>query len=168
MKYILLIGILTIISLAGCTTTTQLQSNNPAGSVEPSVITTFREQAGEACTQDGKPIIRLYSTTWCPHCEWVKDSFDNIAKEYIEQGKIAAYHWEMDSGDNTLTDYNEKGVPKDEEEALKEFDSEGYVPAFSFGCKYIRIGNGYEEKGSIGKAMEEAEFRKIIEELISE
>lgn len=127
---------------------------------------TFTETSKSICRKDGKPIIRLFSTTWCPHCIWVKDDFDSVVKEYVKKGKIVAYHWQLDIGDNTLTSAIEKKVPAEEKAVYKEFNPEGSIPTFVFGCKYYRIGNGYEREGDHDK--EKAEFRQIIEELIKE
>lgn len=127
-------------------------------------IGTFSKTDGEICKQDGKPIIRLFSTSTCPHCVWIKDTFDKVAKEYVNKGKIKAYHWVMDQGDDILTTVKESQVPDSEMQVLAQFDVDGYVPAFVFGCQYFRIGTGYESANDLKK--EEAEFRKIIDELL--
>jgi thiol-disulfide isomerase/thioredoxin len=127
---------------------------------------TFTETSKEICRQGGKPIIRLFSTTWCPHCQWIKDDFDSVVKEYVDKGKIVAYHWQLDAGDDTLTAEVEKKVPAGEEAIFEEFNPDQSIPTFVFGCKYYRIGNGYEREGDHDK--EKAEFRKIIDELIKE
>ena len=133
-------------------------------SVQPGSITTFQVADNKVCTEDGKPVIRLFSTTWCPHCKWIKDTYDSTVKEYVDQEKIVAYHWEFDTGDNTLTEQVEEAVPDAEQVIASQFNPEGYVPEYVFGCKYYRIGNGYESKQDL--AAEEAEFRAVIETLI--
>ncbi len=127
---------------------------------------TFIDTGDETYKVDGKPVIRLYTTTWCPHCVWIKDTFDKVAREYIEQGKIIAYHWDVDSGDNTLTPEIEESIPEEEIEIFKRYNPQGSIPTFVFGNKYKRIGNGYEAEDDL--RAEEAEFRDIIEELIAE
>tara|TARA_Y100000310_G_C20675589_1_gene812844 strand:+ start:739 stop:2541 length:1803 start_codon:yes stop_codon:yes gene_type:complete len=126
---------------------------------------TFMKTSDPICEKDGKPIIRLYTTTWCPHCVWIKDTFDKVAKEYMAQGKIAAYHWDVDSGDNTLTSEEEAFIPKEEIDIFKRHNPDGSIPTFIFGCEYKRIGNGYEAEDDL--RAEEAEFREIIEELLA-
>jgi foldase protein PrsA len=123
---------------------------------------TFTETSDPVCTQDGKPIIRLYSTTVCPHCQWIKATFDRVATEYVDQGKIVAHHYQLDTGDDALTSQVETKIPKEEVDIYQKY-SPGGVPTFVFGCKYVRIGNGYESSGDL-KA-EEAEFRQIIDKL---
>ena len=118
------------------------------------------------CTENGKPVIELYSTTWCPHCKWIKDTFDSVAKEYVAAGKIVAHHWEIDTGDDTLTAANETKVPDSELAAYKQFNPDGSIPTFVFGCKYYRIGNGYESQNNL--TAETNEFRRVIDTLISE
>ena len=58
----------------------------------------------EICTQDGKPIIRLFATTWCPHCKWNKETYIDVMQEYMAKGEIVAYLWNADVGDNVLTE----------------------------------------------------------------
>jgi len=129
-------------------------------------IKTFKTIEGPVEAIDGKPVIRLFSTTWCPHCIWIKPTFDRMAKEYIDAGKIVAYHWELDAGDNTLTPEIETSVPASEQAVFQKFNPNNSIPTFVFGGKYWRIGNGYEREDSLEK--EEKEFRAVIEELIKE
>jgi len=127
---------------------------------------TFTETSNEIETINGKPVIRLFSTTWCPHCVWIKGTFDSVAKEYVERGEIVAYHWELDTGDNTLTQEIETEIPESETNVFKAFNPRNSIPTFVFGGKYFRIGNGYESTGSL--ALEEKEFKELIEKLIEE
>lgn len=127
-------------------------------------ITTFNPTGDELCVEDGKPIVQLFSTTTCPHCVWIKDTFDEVVTEYASAGKIAAYHWELDIGDNTLTTEEESGVPNSQIQTFQKYNPQGYVPLFVIGCKYSRINNGYESQGDL--AAEEAEFRAVIEAVL--
>jgi thiol-disulfide isomerase/thioredoxin len=130
-------------------------------------IRTFSEKAdAEVCRIDGKPVIRLYSTTWCPHCKWIKDTFDRVAKEYEAAGKVKAYHWELDTGDDTLTDAVENEVPQLEQDIFAQSNERGSIPTFVFGCKYYRVGNGYEAEQNL--VLEEAEFRAVMDKLLVE
>ncbi len=127
---------------------------------------TFTEiENAEICKEDDKPLIMMFSTTWCPHCEWIQETFDSVAKEYVESGDIAAYHWELDTYDNTLTDEIETTVPTEHYTYFTEFSPTGGVPTYVFGCKYSRVGNGYEHLSDLNA--EEQEFREVIEKLIS-
>jgi thiol-disulfide isomerase/thioredoxin len=127
---------------------------------------TFNDSGYEAELQDGKPVIRLFSTTWCPHCVWVKPVFDRIAKEYVDAGKIVAYHWEIDTFDNTLTEAVETVVPETEMAVYAHFNPGGSIPTFILGGKYYRVGNGFEAQSDLVK--EEAAFRAVIDKLIEE
>jgi thiol-disulfide isomerase/thioredoxin len=128
----------------------------------PSDISTFRKTSDPICMEDGKPIIRLYSTTTCPHCEWISDTFESTVEDY--QGEIVAHHWELDLGDDTLTSVRETNIPTEEFEIFRKY-STGGVPTFVFGCRYVRIGNGYEARNDLDA--EESEFRAVIEKLIA-
>src|SRR3989344_3307838 len=62
----------------------------------------FQTTDNPLCTKEGKPIIREFATSWCPHCDWVKDTYQQVIKEY--EGKIIAYQWEVDTGNDLLTE----------------------------------------------------------------
>ncbi|MFA6065125.1 MAG: thioredoxin family protein [archaeon] len=126
----------------------------------------FLKVDGSICKIDGKPVVRMFSTTWCPHCEWIKPTFDSVAKEYVDANKIIAFHWQVDIQDNTLTDTNEGSIPASEMAVFNQFNPNGSIPTFVFGCKYYRIGNGFEAQKDLNA--ERAEFVKIIEQLIKE
>ena len=125
---------------------------------------TFNVGQGGIQYENGKPVVRLFTTTWCPHCTWIKDTFDSVVNEYIVSGKILAYHWEVDTGDNTLTEEIELEVPKSELVIFQTFNPRRSIPTFVFGNKYWRVGNGYERKGDLKS--EEVEFREIIDKLV--
>ena len=134
--------------------------------ITPSSIETFQSVDGDICTEDGKPVIRLFSTTWCLHCQWVSDAFDEIVKMYVDEGSIVAHHWQVDTGDDTLTSQVEESVPESEMDVYDKFNPQETVPTFVFGCKYYRIGTAYEAEND--PEAEAAEFMAVIEELLSE
>ncbi|MDO8668676.1 MAG: thioredoxin domain-containing protein [Candidatus Buchananbacteria bacterium] len=128
-------------------------------------VATFSEKAGaEICKEDGKPVVYLFSTTWCPHCQWIKDAFDEVVKKYVEAGKIVAYHWEVDINDNALTPEKESVVPAKDLAIYREFNPGGSIPTFVFGCKYSRIGNGFEQQDDLNA--EKSEFEALIKDII--
>lgn len=102
-----------------------------------------------------------------------KNTFDSVVNEYVEDDKIIAYHWQLDNDTDSLT--GKTVIPESEKAVFEQFNPKGSIPTFVFGCKYYRIGNGYEPVGKVSEEennsrlfLEEAEFRKIIEELISQ
>jgi len=120
-------------------------------------IKTFTKTADSICMEDGRPIIRLYSTTDCKPCNWIAETFDSLANEY---DSIAVYHWQLDTGDNTLTEMKEDAIPKSELELFKKYNEKSTVPTYVFGCKYVRVGNSYKTVEE-----EKAEFERVIEQL---
>ena len=110
-------------------------------------------------------MVRLYTTTNCKSCDWVQNAFDLLAINYVNEGNIAAYHWVLDTGDDRLTNQVETAVPKPEIEIFKKYNPKSTVPTFIFGCKYARIGNGYEDDNNL--EAEKEEFKAIISELTS-
>jgi thiol-disulfide isomerase/thioredoxin len=122
---------------------------------------TFTEYDTEICKDGGKPVVYLFSTTWCPHCEWIKDTFDSWAKDNADKAVI--YHWELDTSDNTLTDAVETEVPAEHQAVYEEFNPSGSIPTFVFGCRYGRVGNGYEAQDDLDA--ERDSFDKVLEEL---
>lgn len=121
---------------------------------------TFESTTDEVCMKDGKPIIRLFSTTTCPHCKWISKTFDAVAKEYAQQDKIIAYHWNLDTKDDSLTEEKESIIPQEEIVIFQKYGQGGGVPLFIFGCRYTRLGNAYELEDNL--EAEEKEFRYII------
>ena len=143
-----------------------IQNNDYGGknsSSEAATTRTFKATGDPVCEENGKPVIRLFSTTWCPHCKWIKSTFDETVKKYVEGGKIVAHHWEFDTLDDTLTPDVEKAVPASEKAVFDKYNPQGGVPTFVFGCKYIRVGNGYESTQDL--EAEKKEFVSLIEEL---
>lgn len=129
-----------------------------------------RENA-EICTEDGKPIIRLFATTWCPHCKWIKETYIGVVEEYMAKGEIVAYLWNADVGDNVLTEKTEKQLPREENVIFQEFNPQQSIPTYVFGCKYHRIGNAFEGRSASQEtllAAEAKEFRFIIDKVIAE
>lgn len=128
-------------------------------------ISTFNQKKGATiCKEGGKPVVYLFSTTWCPHCQWVSETFDKVVNEYVKAGKITAYHWELDTNDDTLTSAKETGVPAEAQAVYEEFNPSGSIPTFVIGCKYFRVGNGHEAADDL-KA-EEAELRAAIDSVL--
>jgi len=128
-------------------------------------VTTYSQKKdAQICKEDGKPVVYLFSTTWCPHCNWIKDTFDKVVKEYTAKGLIVARHWEIDINDDILTTAKETAVPAEQMAIYSEFNPQGSIPTFVFGCKYFRIGNGYEQQQDL--VSEEKEFRSLFDDLI--
>lgn len=150
------------------TNTNQPAPTGPATApVTAAGITTFSmKQDAQICEEKGKPVVYLFSTTWCPHCVWVKDTFDKVAKEYVAAGKIVAYHWEIDTNDDTLTSAVETSFPAAAQAIYQEFEPAGHIPAFVIGCKYFRVGNGYE-KPQNDLVAEEKELRAAIDAVVA-
>ncbi|MEM0372232.1 MAG: hypothetical protein QXO69_00090 [archaeon] len=124
----------------------------------------FKATGDELCTENGKPVVAMYSTTTCPHCNWAKSVFDRVAKEYEANGSIIAHHWQFDTGDDTLTAAVETSVPQNELGRYEKYNPSHTVPTFVLGCKYYRIGNSFESKNDT--AAEEAYLREYINKLL--
>ncbi|MBU3957421.1 thioredoxin family protein [Patescibacteria group bacterium] len=144
---------------------TQTPQGPPFVTPKASGIKTFLEKKdAQICADNGKPVIYLFSTTSCPHCQWIAETFDKVVKEYISTGKIKAYHWELDTNDDVLTAEKETKIPDNDMVVYSEFNPRNSIPTFVFGCKYFRVGNGYE--GQQDLSLEENELRAVIEDLI--
>lgn len=135
--------------------------------VAPTSITTFNIISNaEICTEEGKPIIRLYSTTICPHCRWVNATFNGVMDEYMQAGKIVAHHWDVDVGNDQFTPSKEAAIPQAEVDLFKAVNPRLSVPTYVFGCKYVRVGNAYETQDDLDA--EAGEFKAVIEKLLLE
>jgi len=127
--------------------------------------TKFLDTGDEICKDSsGKPYVILFSTTWCPHCEWIADTFDGL-KNSANVGSINLQHWEIDIGDNTLTSEVEKEVPKDIIALYEKYNPEGTIPTFVFGCKYTKIGNSYESADDLDAELQD--FNTAINALLA-
>lgn len=124
-----------------------------------SEIETFEKTEDSICKEDGKVIIRMFSTTKNSASNSISQTFDALANEYKDN--IIAYHWQLDTGDNTLTAVQENGIPKEEVNIFQKYNTKNTVPTYIFGCKYVRVGNAYETLDE-----EKAEFNRVIEKLI--
>lgn len=168
MRYniLILISILFLLVLSGCINSKY--ESRDTSQIAPSSIRTFQliPNADSICLEDGKPIIRLYSTTVCPHCRWINSTFNGVMDEYMSAGKIAAYHWDVDIGNNQFTPAKESSIPSEEVELLKRVNPDLSVPTYVFGCKYWRVGNPYETANDLDA--EAAEFKAVIEKLLTE
>ena len=136
----------------------------PAG--EPTTLqgSTFLQTGDRICTDDdGKPYVVLFSTTWCGHCSWIKDTFDSLADEDFAD-KINLQHWELDTEDNTLTSEIETEIPAEIGILYQTYNPGGSIPTFVFGCSYFRIGNGYERQNDLDAELED--FKLVINKLL--
>ena len=127
-------------------------------------ISTFQKTSNELCEEDGVPVVRMYGASWCSHCKWAFPIFMKVAKEYQNKGLIKAYAWEINTGDNLITEELEFAMPKEEIDFYNQNNPKGMVPYFNFGCQYTRIGTGYELGN--GTRSEENEYRLVIDKLI--
>lgn len=166
MRLPVVLGLLILaLVLSGCVQSTLKARDTSA--IAPTTITTFQVfPNAQICTQDGKPIIRLYSTTWCPHCKWINDTFNGVMKEYADSGKIVAMHWDVDIRDDQFTPKIEDNFPQAELDLFESANPNGTIPTYVFGCKYYRVGNGFETQNDLDA--EAGEFKALIEKLLAE
>ena len=127
-------------------------------------VGTFHDNGKDIELEDGKPVVRLFSTTWCPHCIWVGPAFEEVVAEY--DGRIVARHWEVNIGDDTLTAEYEGKIPNEEGDVFLQANPSGGVPTFVFGGKYVRVGTAFEREDDLEK--EKEDFRKVIDSLLAQ
>ncbi len=142
----------TIVGTSGPADVYSYSAANPNGPVE---------------TIGGKPVIRLFGTTWCPHAAYIGPVFDRVAREYAAAGKIVAFHWQLDTEDDVLTSQVEAAAPVLEWAMFYEFSPNGSVPTIVIGGKYGRVGNACEG-WTEGLLWEEEDLRAAIDEVIRE
>jgi peptidyl-prolyl cis-trans isomerase C len=148
-------------------TETQAPVENVKGISSSNKFPTFRDTGEGICTNgEGQPIVILFSASRCSHCEWIGDTFDSTVIEYVEMGLIEAHHYNMDTDNDLLTPNLHTEIPKRYLRIMEQGDPEGYVPYFNFGCRYDRIGNGYEGQDDL--YAEEIEMRKVLNSLVRE
>ena len=113
--------------------------------VEEPSITSFTLTEDEICLKDEKPIVIFYTVSKCDPCNALKESFN----EAIEDKEVVAYLWELDTGDNLLTEELEKGITKSDLEIFRKYNEKSTVPTIVAGCKYVGIGNIDSEEISL-------------------
>lgn len=125
--------------------------------IEKLVLRSFEETNDEVCDQE-KPIIRLYTTSFCEVCRESGIAFQDLVINFIIDESIQARHWSLDTGDNLLTLKEENGVPEEEVALFKKYSPNNLVPTIVLGCKYKRIGKfGIEDQD---------EFKAILKTLV--
>jgi parvulin-like peptidyl-prolyl isomerase len=128
---------------------------------------TFAEMGIDICTNDkGQPIVLLFSETGCPHCEWIGKTFDAVVMDYVKRGLIEAHHYDIETKDDLLTLDLETEIPLKYLKIKNQTDPSGLAPYFNFGCRYDRIGNGYQAQKDL--SAEETEMRNVIDALLTE
>lgn len=143
----------------------QIPLTDATSRTSDSAFSTFNETGQALCTDEGElPLILLFSASSCPHCQWVGGAFDMVAGEYAGRGLVAAHHYDVETGDDLLTETVETKVPEAHLKIGKRGDPEGYLPYFNFGCRFERIGTGYEEQDDL--AAEAEEMSRVIEALL--
>ena len=125
--------------------------------IDKLVLKTFEETNDEVCSEE-KPIIRLYTTSFCEVCKESGRMFQDLVTNFMIDESIQARHWSLDTGDNLLTSKKENGVPKEEIAIFKKYSPNNRVPTVVLGCKYKHVGKfGIEQ---------EDEFKAIIKTLV--
>jgi len=125
--------------------------------IDKLVLKTFEETNDEVCSEE-KPIIRLYTTSFCEVCKESGRMFQDLVTNFMIDESIQARHWSLDTGDNLLTLKKENGVPKEEVAIFKKYSPNNHVPTVVLGCKYKHVGKfGIEQ---------EDEFKAIIKTLV--
>ncbi len=146
------------------TTTSQKTPEVPTTTLLQPSFKTFEDLGGSICALDGKPIIRMYSKDTCDHCKWSKPLFKEVMAEY--GGAVVAHIWEFGSEDDMMTADVEGLIPSGEQDVFFSSKASGTVPYFVFGCRFVRVGNGYYIQGRAD--LEKEEMRQIVNYLLSQ
>jgi len=108
--------------------------------IDKSILKAFEATQDEICNEE-KPVVRLYTTSWCEVCYDSAQVFNDLVKEFVENDEINAIHWSLDTGDNFMTIKKEKGIPENEAALFKKYSPNNLVPTVVLGCKYKRVGS---------------------------
>ncbi len=133
----------------------QLQSTASIEKINKSIVVKnqFRQIGKAICTQDGKPIVRAYTTSSCTQCE----SEIAVLKSSVPTDKFDVRILQLDTGDNLMTSEKESGIPKEDLVQFTNHDPQSFVPYYDIGCMYGRIGNAYKKTGD-----ENAAFKEVL------
>lgn len=99
----------------------------------------------DVCTNiGGQPVIFLFTSSSCAHCQWFGKIYDVIAMNYVEDGSIEAHHYDLQTKDDLFTEEVESEIPEEIFELYHRGSPRELVPYVNYSCKYERVGNGYE------------------------
>ena len=125
--------------------------------IDKLVLRSFEMTDDEICSEE-KPIVRMYTTSFCEVCKESGELFQDSVINFIIDESVQAKHWSLDTGDNLLTITKEEGVPKEEVALFKKYSPNNLVPTVVIGCKYKHVGKfGIEER---------EEFEAILKTLV--
>jgi thiol-disulfide isomerase/thioredoxin len=158
-----LIGIILVIIIIIFLWNSLLVPKPPVGNYQPVEGSSFYSIGDSVCADNqGRPYVFMFSTTFCSHCTWIKDTFKSLENEFPNE--INLQIWELDTGDNPLTFPVEDRVPTEFRNIFNKYSPQGSVPAFVFGCEYLRIGTGYERTKDLNAELED--FKLVINKLL--
>jgi thiol-disulfide isomerase/thioredoxin len=105
--------------------------------ISPSETINMTQTPG-MCDNNGTPIVRMFGTSWCPHCTAGKAVFEEFAAENEGRAEFRVLDVEQDT--LTFQDF-----------ALFDQLSDGSVPTYVFGCSYFRVGNAFSDDPELEK-----------------
>ncbi|HLD86720.1 MAG TPA: SurA N-terminal domain-containing protein [Candidatus Nanoarchaeia archaeon] len=129
-------------------------------------ISSFIESQAPLCAADNKPIIRMFTASSCDECKGPSKRLKSLLQSPELLSEVNGHIWEIDTGDDLLTPQKETGVPKSEIGQFFSISPNREVPAYSFGCKYTRVGQLPDSAGNLNA--EEKEFKEVILTLLVE
>jgi|GEM_PF-1870746 len=106
----------------------------------------FQETKETVCMNGSKPIVYMFTTSWCPHCTWEKP----VMKKAVELFG--------DNVDLRIYDVDVAQPPAADMAVYQKFNPDGSIPTIVIGCKYFQIGSGE----TLGEAGEIAVIKKAI------
>ena len=128
-------------------------------------FSTIYKSGLDVCTNiGGQPVVFLFTSHLCAHCEWLGKIFDVIVMNYVEDGSIEAHHYDILTGDDLLTEQVETEIPEEILELYHHGSPKDLVPYINFSCKYERVGTGHEKTQDADA--EGREIMEVIETLI--
>ncbi|MFA5108297.1 MAG: thioredoxin family protein [Candidatus Micrarchaeia archaeon] len=107
----------------------------------------FKQTTEAVCKNGSAVIVRMFTTTWCPHCVWEKPVMKAVTSTFGDKVDLRIYDVDVQGQ-----------TPASEEAIWAKYNPGGSIPTLVIGCKYYKIGSGE----SIGEDTEKAAIRKII------
>lgn len=118
----------------------------------------FRQYGKETCLKDGKPVLRVYTTTSCQQCDKGVSEF----RDALPKDAFYVQILQLNTGDDLMTAEKETGIQPQELEPFTQKNPQSVVPFYDFACKYFRIGNAYVSGD------EQAEFKAVLDKILAE
>lgn len=121
--------------------TTPTTPTTPASSLTEvgTVAGNYIETTEPVCKDANALSVKMFATSWCPHCAWEKPVLTNATAAFGDKVKLEVF------------DVDLQALSAADDAMYQKYNPSGTIPTIVLGCKYYKIGSG-ETLGAEGEA----------------